>query len=756
MLTLTSLIGSVFIFYYSSITFTLGLILWMSVCACLVVLHKILNIKWQAIIVMSLIVVFNWSHLFLNAAKQFKQTEPIKVTAQIVVKNHWVTYDYSKVSEAIIQYEHEGKTIKTKVKLNTDLNYLIPDFCQFDATVMVSRLRQQNNRYIFDSAKWNFIKGIQAKASVVEQLTDCKNNTTSIREKIRQRILTMQKLDTNSKAMVLAILFGDQTQLSDETKAVFVDTQTVHLIVVSGLHIGVSAWLAWLMGQLIFQLIPVRFLHYHGQTINIVIMRKHIQIVCVIGLVLFYGYLAQFNPPALRAILMLFIPLLLWLFNQKLRLLLIWSYSLIGLILIMPAQVLSMGFWMSVICVTGLMMYFSIRVSVKTQAPNLLQKTLNFIKQLIKTQWVIFLVMTPIVMFMGTSVHFLSSLINLILVPIITLLLLPLGLVLMILDFEILQTMVNYLCQFVLWLLTRFNVVTKVEVNIDLLQLIILELAAFSFICHISHRYLMMSVFGLMLFVVAPKQQKQGEFIVKAMDVGQGQSIIIETKTTQWIVDVGPGLNDKINSVNRVLIPYLKQHNKPTRILALSHDDSDHAFASHQLVQTIKFDKKYSGQPQRFEFESQNCRAQQSLKFDEVSFTWLNLMDFQSDNDNDYSCVLKVKSKFGSIIISGDLSKYGEYYLMQNQLIEPVDLVVLGHHGSKSSTSDKWLLANDSELGLVSRALDNHFGHPHVSVIDKVNNQKMELLDTAIQGQVRIEFGGQGIKVNDDRHRMSY
>ncbi|NRB81136.1 MAG: DNA internalization-related competence protein ComEC/Rec2 [Saccharospirillaceae bacterium] len=518
--------------------------------------------------------------------------------------------------------------------------------------------------------------------------------------------------------------------------------------------------------MLLYKFIPVRFWHFHGQYLNIIITKRHIQIISTLVLVLFYGYLAQFNPPALRAILMLLLPLMLWLFNKKMRLILIWAYSLIALIMLMPAQVLSIGFWLSVMSVSGLLTFFSIRIIPATKSirnPEINQvtssyknKIVQFIIQLIKTQWVILLVMTPLICYMGANLHGFSFVINLVLVPIITLILVPLGLLLLFVDVVLLHWIINHLCDYILLFLTQFKDSSAIGFNINLVQLICLELAVFIFLGAVPNKWFYISGLILLSFMNSQNNLKAGEFKSTILDVGQGQAVIIQTKNHQWIIDVGPGLNDQINSVTRTLIPYLKQYPSNNRTLVLSHDDSDHVFAFEQLLSTFNINQLYSGQPKRITQYSTNCREPQNLLLDSVEFRWLDMSAFKANNDNDFSCVLLVKSQYGSILISGDLSKKGEYYLSQQLKDLEVSALIIGHHGSNTSTSEKWLNFSHTNLAIVSRALDNQFGHPHINVSNRLKRLNIKLLDTALGGQIRLIFSKNGLKIENDSNRLSF
>ncbi|NRB82073.1 MAG: ComEC/Rec2 family competence protein, partial [Saccharospirillaceae bacterium] len=240
--TLVYLIISVFVFYYSEISYLEGLSLWAFLCLLQsVVIFKFLHTRWQYNVVSFVLVTLTWSHLFYGLNKRIIAISPIEVNATIHLVTSVKTYDYQKVSTALIDYELEGKRYRKKVKIAAPLEMHFPQYCEFKGNIKLLRLRSSNNRFIYDGAKWSFINGIQGKAKLLQVFSTCAIIKASLRERIKNRIIAMPKLKKNSKAMLIALLFGDQTLLSDRTKSLFVNTQTIHLMVVSGLHIGVCA-----------------------------------------------------------------------------------------------------------------------------------------------------------------------------------------------------------------------------------------------------------------------------------------------------------------------------------------------------------------------------------------------------------------------------------------------------------------------------------------------------------------------------------
>ena len=82
-------------------------------------------------------------------------------------------------------------------------------------------------------------------------------------------------------------------------------------------------------------------------------------------------------------------------------------------------------------------------------------------------------------------------------------------------------------------------------------------------------------------------------------------------------------------------------------------------------------------------------------------------------------------------------------------------MIIIGHHGSNSSTSEKWLNFTQTKWAIASRALDNQFGHPHIDVTARLDRLNIELLDTALDGQIRFKFLQKSLIIENDRNRLS-
>lgn len=134
------------------------------------------------------------------------------------------------------------------------------------------------------------------------------------------------------------------------------------------------------------------------------------------------------------------------------------------------------------------------------------------------------------------------------------------------------------------------------------------------------------------------------------------------------------------------------------------------------------------------------CKAGQSWLWDEVKFTMLSpKQSFMSENDN--SCVLKIQSKHGTVLLTGDIEALAESWLVKTYGEElNADVLVAPHHGSKSSSTAGFLRAVQPDYVLIPAGYHNQFGHPHKGVLARYRQINAKWLNSADSGAITIDF----------------
>ena len=186
-------------------------------------------------------------------------------------------------------------------------------------------------------------------------------------------------------------------------------------------------------------------------------------------------------------------------------------------------------------------------------------------------------------------------------------------------------------------------------------------------------------------------------------------------------------------------------------LLMLSHGDADHAGGLEAVRQGVPVAHVVgpAGMPQSIQG---SCLAGDHWQWDGVRFSVLHPGLHFPYLGNDASCVLRIDSAQGSVLLTGDISQVVEQRLLQQDRAAVRARVVLAaHHGSDSSSLGGFVQATGAELVVVSAGAGNRFGHPHPVVVRRWQHAGAEVLNTADSGAVRIWLDGQGLSVRQRR-----
>jgi competence protein ComEC len=188
------------------------------------------------------------------------------------------------------------------------------------------------------------------------------------------------------------------------------------------------------------------------------------------------------------------------------------------------------------------------------------------------------------------------------------------------------------------------------------------------------------------------------------------------------------------------LLPFLRQQGAG-RIdtLVISHGDNDHIGGAVSLLRGMPTAQVLTSAPQQLsDYAPLSCKAGLSWVWDNVSFTLLSPQQaFVSDNDN--SCVLKILSEQGAVLLTSDIEAAAESWLVEtygNKL--KADVLIAPHHGSKTSSSAGFLQAVHPEYVLIPAGYRNQFGHPHEEVLQRYQQINAQWRNTADSGAITL------------------
>ena len=559
-----------------------------------------------------------------------------------------------------------------------------------------------------------------------ERLTD---NAPGWRDSLRQRLLAVEA--HGKQATLVALVLGDGSGLSRADWDTLRATGTVHLMVISGQHIGLLAGLVYALvaGSARLGWWPARL--------------PWLPWACALalGAALGYGALAGFQVPVQRACAMLTVVLVWRLRFRHLGASLPWWTALVGVLLVEPLASLLPGFWLSFGAVAVLLFGFSGRLG--SWRPW---------QAWTRAQGLIAVGLLPILLALGLPISVSGPVANLLAVPVISLLVLPVAL---------LGTLLIGLApagEALLWLAGGslaglFALLGQLAQWQPAWQPPALSLGAWCLVglgsllvllprgvpLRLPGAVLMAGALGL---PNAPVPHGQVE--VWQLDVGQGLATLLRTRTHVLLFDAGPAYGEA-DLGERVVLPTL--HRLGVRrldLLIVSHAHADHAGGALAVAKGLPPARTLAGEPDALPaaLPGQACRTGERWDWDGVAFS---LWQWPSAPDsNQRSCVLQVEAGGERLLLTGDLEAAAER-LWLAQVPDPrTDWLQAPHHGSRTSSTDAFLRATAPRGVLISRGRHNGFGHPHPSVLARYRRQGIAVHDTALHGALRLRLGSGG------------
>lgn len=581
------------------------------------------------------------------------------------------------------------------------------------------------NPHAFDYDAWLLAQRIGATGTVKdgELLSEAR---WAWRDGIRQRL---QAVDAQGRTGVLtALVLGDGSGLSRQDWQVLQDTGTVHLLVISGQHIGLLAGVVYLLiaGLARYGLWPNRL--------------PWLPWACGLAFAaaLGYGLLAGFEVPVRRACLMIGL-VLLW--RLRFRHLGAWwplLLALNGVLLLDPLASLQPGFWLSFAAVAVLIFTFSGRLG-----PWRWWQTWT------RAQWLIAIGLGPLLLVLGLPISLSGPLVNLLAVPWISLLVLPPALL------GTLLLPVPYVGEGLLWLAGGlidglFRGLAWVAGQVPAwvpaaIPLWVWGLGALGAFLLLLPRGVPLRPLGwplLLLLIFPPRSEiPEGVADIWQLDVGQGLAILVRTRHHTLLYDTGPRFGDN-DLGERVVLPTLRKLGVDgIDLMLISHAHADHAGGARAVAQGLPVKHVLGGEPAELpnEWQAAGCESGRRWTWDGVNFELWQWAHARESNPK--SCVLQIEASGERMLLTGDIDMAAERALLESPLAIPTDWLQSPHHGSRSSSSMALLDRLRPKAVLISRGQGNSFGHPHPTVLARYQKYGMAIYDSADQGAIHLQLG---------------
>ena len=487
-------------------------------------------------------------------------------------------------------------------------------------------------------------------------------------------------------------LLGNKSYLNKEVIYAYREMGISHLFAISGMHVSILS----------------------GILLKILNKKKEKNYLIVSFLLLFYLLMIDISPSAIRGVLFFVLFSLNKVFYFHVSPIKIYLLTLLIIILINPFYIFDVGFLYS----------FMITFSLIFLSDKL--KANNYFKGLIKVSCISFLVSIPITLYNFCQINLLSIIFNLFYVPFISLIVFPLELLNFIFPIlnPICNIFINILEQSALYLSKiNFLKLTFYKFNILLYFCYFLLIMFFMFEYKKYHKRRVLYV--IIVILIIHFLYMDNNTYIKMLDVGQGDSILIYSKREAILVDTGGIQNKEKSIIRNTTLPILKSLGiKKLQKLIITHGDYDHIGEAKYLYEHFKVEDILLNNNKINYYENQlrkygATKAKEGSTFScgEITFVQLNK---NLKDENDSSLVYLGIYKDKSFLLMGDASIKTEQYLLEKYNLKNITILKVGHHGSKTSSSEKFLEIVKPKISLISAGKDNKFNHPHKEVVKRL------------------------------------
>ncbi len=615
---------------------------------------------------------------------------------------------------------------------------VVPDLAAGQTWSLTVRLKAPHgnaNPGSFDYELWLWEQGLQATGYVrsgkgarqgARLLQDgWRFPVERARQHVRDRVYATVS-DRRTAGVMAALLVGDQAAIERADWDVFRATGVAHLMSISGLHVTLFAWVAGWLLRLVWR-----------QSVRLCLAWPAPLAAAWGGLALAaaYALFSGWGVPAQRTVLMLAVAVTLRTSGARWPWVHVWLAAMAAVLLWDPWALLSAGFWLSFVAVGVL---FATDLAAENPDGISLQTPL---KAMFREQAVVTLALTPLSLLLFGQVSLVGLLANLLAIPWVTLVVTPLSM---------LGVVFGGFWQAGAWGVDAMGVVLGWLAAWPLATLSLPIPPVWVAVAAVLGGALLakrlpwgLRLLGVPLMLPALLWQSprplSGQVEMIAADVAQGTAVLVRTATHSLLYDAGPRWGPESDAGHRVLLPLLRRLDEKLDTLVLSHRDTDHTGGAlavmgmqpqAKLLSSIEADHSLQVQG-----AAQRCEAGQRWTWDGVLFEVLHPQagDYTtSAKSNALSCVLRIQAADQVLLLTGDIEAAQEQQLLAREHgALRADVLLVPHHGSRTSSTDEFLQAASPRFALVQAGYRNRFGHPSPFVVERYQALGIALVDTS-------------------------
>jgi competence protein ComEC len=542
-----------------------------------------------------------------------------------------------------------------------------------------------------------------------------------------------------SAGIVAGLAVGLQDALSRDQWLQLSRSGTSHLMAISGLHIAmVAAAFGWLGGRV------QRF----RQSLGATDATRDASVVAAAIAALGYSLLAGWSVPTQRTMVMIACGAAALLLRRRIGVADGLGICVVGVLLLDPLAPLAPGFWLSFGAVAVILYGATGHV-----------RSLGLLRSYLLVQMVVTLGLVPVLAGSFGAVSLVSALVNLYAIPLYTLLIVPAVLVscaVAIIADEAGAVMLDWTGRLIesTWPLIEvpasWTLATWSIAGLDGIAWIALILGA---LAALSPLPVLGRIAGGVLVATAclwrPALVPEGAARLTILDVGQGLSVVVETRGHTLVYDAGPSFRTGSDTGQLVVVPFLKARGiRTVDRVVVSHDDDDHKggagsvlalMDAHALtlgpsLRASEFDDR------RAQLTRDTCRRGEAWSWDGVGFRWLHPGDVGYQRDNDSSCVLLVSAGGHAALVTGDIEAEAERDMLRESALAAVDVVVVPHHGSRTSSTQDFVTAVRPRWAVYAVGHRNRWNFPERGVMERWEQAGAQGVRTSDGGAITFEL----------------
>ncbi len=706
----------------------------------------IIFISFQFFILFGFFRVYNLEHKHENLYKNLKDVTVIGIVQSEINKSEYYNYFDLKVESVNYNLKFKGTKITVRVKKDLKIEY-------GDRLVIKGEFLETagyKNKGIFQYK--DYCKTLNIYGSVTAKKVDKideKRDLSFFSYKIRQHI--KKNIDDyfgeNESAVLKGILLGDTDDISDDIKNDFRDSSISHVLAVSGAHISCI-------------IIGVNLV------CGFFLKSSNLKKIFIILILSFFTFIVGFSPSVIRAVFMVILGLLSKLIHRKSNVYFNLVISSLLILIVNPYYIISPSFLLSFLATLGIVyMYKKCKIKLKN-------KFLNYVLNLILVSIYANLFIFPIMAYFFNQISFSFFITNLFISPIILGIEL-IGMLFLIFPNEVFSFVLNILLNLLIFISNFCSQIplSKIFVSSPWIVELVFYYLVILFLTTKKYRYILKKILIIFIIIILLFNlffYFDNRLIISFIDVGQGDSTLIETQAGKVIIIDGGG-SDTYDIGKNVLMPYLL--NKRIRkidYMFISHFDTDHVGGLFYIMENLKVQNIIIGK--QFD-DTENLRKfleiankkrinvnivskgsriniEKDLYFDVI---WPDSGEKVSENSiNNNAMVCKMNYNNFSVLFTGDIEEKAENILtLKYKNTDYLNSTVLkvGHHGSDSSSIQEFLDLVKPKIALIGVGLNNKYGHPDNQVLERLQKLSCKIYRTDLNGEINIMVSKGNIKI---------